>query len=298
MNAVTTFSTDVGVRPGCEALGVARSSYYRRRHVKTAPVKRARPGRRLTEMERTSVLQIMDSEEFCDRAPRQIWATLLDRGTYLAHWRTMYRILAQNGETKERRNQLCHPLYETPELLATGPNELWSWDITRLRRAQKWSYYYLYVILDVFSRFVVGYMIANRENATLARDLIETTCRRQGVDRDQLTIHADRGSPMTSKTVVQLLVDLGIEKSHSRPHVSNDNPYSEAQFKTMKYRPEYPKRFGSIMDARAWAREFFTWYNERHHHSGIGLMPPKAIHDGEGAALRASGTRDRLRGPS
>ncbi len=291
MKAVTTFSTDVGVRPACALLGVSRSSYYRSLRPKAALTKRPRSGRALTETERESVLQIMNSEEFCDTTPRQIWATLLDRGTYMAHWRTMYRILEENGEVKERRNQLCHPLYETPELLATAPNELWSWDITRMRGPQKWLYYYLYVIMDVFSRYVVGWMIANQENATLAKDLIETTCRRQGVNRDELTIHADRGSPMTSKTVAQLLVDLGIEKSHSRPHVSNDNPYSEAQFKTMKYRPDYPKRFGSIQDARAWAREFFTWYNERHHHSSLGLMPPRAIHYGEDAALRAQRSR-------
>ncbi len=286
MEAVTTFSTEVGVAGACESLGVARSSYYRRLRPKAAPEKRQKSGRALSEAEREHVLQIMNSKEFCDTTPRQIWATLLDRGTYLAHWRTMYRILSDNGEVKERRNQLRHPHYETPELLATRPNELWSWDITRLRGPEKWSYYYLYVILDVFSRFVVGWMVANRENASLARELIETTCQRQDVERNTLTIHADRGSPMTSKTVTQLLVDLEIEKTHSRPHVSNDNPYSEAQFKTMKYRPEYPKRFGSIMDARNWAGEFFIWYNEIHHHSGIGLMPPKAVHYGEDVALR------------
>lgn len=287
MKAATTFSRGVGVRPACEALGVARSSYYRHLGPTAAPVKRPRPGRALTQAERDGVLRAMNNEEFRDQVPRQIWATLLDRGEYLAHWRTMYRILAENGESVERRNQLRHPAYEAPELLATRPNEVWSWDITRMRGPEKWSYFYLYVIMDIFSRYVVGWMIANRENARLARELIGVTCRRQEVDRDELTIHADRGPSMTSKTVAQLLVDLGIEKSHSRPHVSNDNPYSEAQFKTMKYRPDYPKRFGSIMDARAWAREFFTWYNEEHYHSGLGLMPPRAIHYGEGEALRA-----------
>jgi len=187
----------------------------------------------------------------------------------------MYRILAEIGEIRERRDQLRHPEYEKPELLATGPNQLWSWDITKLRGPQKWTCYYLYLIMDVFSRYVVGWMIAENENATLASELIEVTCRRQGVDRAELTIHADRGSAMTSKTVAQLLVDLGVEKSHSRPHVSNDNPYSESQFKTMKYRPGYPKRFGSIMDARNWVREFIAWYNEVHRHSGIGLMHRK-----------------------
>jgi len=284
---VTTFSTDVGVRPACEVLGVARSTYYRAQRPKAALKERPRPGRALTDAERADLIETMNSPEFCDVTPRQIWATLLDRGEYKGHWRTMYRILGDNGEVQERRDQLRHPEYEKPELLATRANELWSWDITKLRGPQKWTYYYLYVIMDVFSRYVVGWMIAENENATLASELIEVTCRRQGVDRAELTIHADRGSPMTSKTVAQLLVDLGVEKSHSRPHVSNDNPYSEAQFKTMKYRPDYPKRFGSIMDARNWVRRFIAWYNEHHHHSGIGLMPPKVVHYGEGEKLRA-----------
>ena len=280
------FSADVGVRPACELLGVARSTYYRAQRVVIAKA-RPRPGRALTEAETTDLLETMNSPEFCDITPRQIWATLLDRGVYKGHWRTMYRILAGTGEVRERRDQLRHPQYERPELLATRPNELWSWDITKLRGPQKWTCYYLYLIMDVFSRYVVGWMIAENENATLASELIEVTCRRQGVDRAELTIHADRGPSMTSKTVAQLLVDLGVEKSHSRPHVSNDNPYSESQFKTMKYRPDYPKRFGSIMDARNWVREFVGWYNEDHHHSGIGLMPPRVVHYGEGEKLRA-----------
>jgi putative transposase len=251
------------------------------------PKERRRPGRALTDAERSDLIETMNSPEFCDVAPRQIWASLLDRGQYKGHWRTMYRFLAENDEVQERRDQLRHPEYEKPELLATRPNELWSWDITKLRGPEKWTCYYLYLIMDVFSRYVVGWMIAENENATLASELIEVTCRRQGVDREELTIHADRGSPMTSKTVAQLLVDLGVEKSHSRPHVSNDNPYSESQFKTMKYHPGYPKRFGSIMDARNWVRKFIAWYNEYHHHSGIGLMPPKVVHYGEGEKLRA-----------
>ena len=284
---MTTFSADVGVRPACRLLGVARSSYYRALRPEAAARKRSPSGRALTAAERIEIVELMNGEEFCDATPRQIWATLLDRGIYRAHWRTMYRILAERGEVRERRDQLRHPAYEKPELLAQAPNQLWSWDITKLRGPEKWACYYLYVIMDVFSRFVTGWMIAESENATLATELIEVTCRRQGVDRAELTIHADRGSPMTSKTVAQLLVDLGVEKSHSRPHVSNDNPYSEAQFKTMKYRPAYPKRFGSIMDARNWMRAFFTWYNEEHHHSGIGLMPPRVVHYGEGEQLRA-----------
>lgn len=210
----------------------------------------------------------------------------MDEGRYVCHWRTMYRILGAHDEVRERRNQLRHPQYKKPELLATGSNELWSWDITKLRGPQKWTYYSLYVIMDVYSRYVVGWMIAPAEQATLAKELIETTCQRQGVARNQLIIHSDRGPSMTSKTVAQLLADLGVEKSHSRPHVSNDNPYSEAQFKTMKYRPDYPDRFGSIEDARAWARRFFQWYNKEHYHTALALMPPSVVHYGQAEALR------------
>ena len=286
MQTVTELSSSVGVRAACASLGVPRSSFYRFPVVKTTPGPRPRSGRALGASETAALLSMMNSEEFCDKSPRQMWATLLDRGMYLAHWRTMYRILEENKLVRERRDQLRHPAYEKPELLATGPNELWSWDITKLRGPAKWSYYYLYVIMDVFSRFVVGWMIAHRENACLARELIDVTCQRQAINRDELTIHADRGSSMTSKSVGQLMVDLGIEKTHSRPHVPNDNPYSEAQFKTMKYRPDYQKRYGSLMDARAWAQGFFTWYNYEHHHSGIGLMPPAVIHYGQGEVLR------------
>ena len=204
----------------------------------------------------------------------------------------MYRILAEHKEVRERRNQLRHPAYKKPELLATGPNQLWSWDITKLKGPEKWSYYYLYVILDVYSRYVVGWMLAGAESAVLAKELIESTCRRQRIDRDQLVIHSDRGPSMTSKTVAQLLVDLGVEKSHSRPHVSNDNPKgdgpspTEAQFKTMKYRPHYPKRFGSMTDARHWVEEFFTWYNEKHYHSALALLTPAMVHYGEADSIQ------------
>lgn len=287
MRAVALHKDITGVRLTCVALALPRSSYYRSQRVKKEVVPRPRSGRALGVNETIAVLAMMNSEEFCDSSPRQIWATLLDRGMYLAHWRTMYRILDENKLVKERRNQLRHPAYEKPELLATGPNELWSWDITKLRGPAKWSYFYLYVIMDVFSRYVVGWMIAHRENAVLARELIEVTCRRQGINQDELTIHADRGSSMTSKTVGQLMADLGVEKTHSRPHVPNDNPYSEAQFKTMKYRADYQKRYGSIMDARGWAQSFMAWYNHEHHHSGIGLIPPAVLHYGLGEAHRS-----------
>ena len=291
IKTTTGLAAAIGTQPACRHLGVPRSRYYRSkrpRHRCQGQAKglRKKPRRALSELERAEVRLLLNSDRFCDRSPRQVYATLLDEGRYLCHWRTMYRILKEHDEVRERRNQLRHPRYKKPELLARGPNELWSWDITKLRGPRKWSYYYLYVIMDVYSRFVVGWMIAPREQATLAKELIETTCTRQGIARDQLTIHSDRGPSMTSKTVAQLMADLGVEKSHSRPYVSNDNPYSEAQFKTMKYRPDYPDRFGSIEDARQWARRFFRWYNEEHHHTGLALMPPKVVHFGQAEAVR------------
>lgn len=281
-----SFSEAVGVSQACASLGVPRSQYYRRQQSKAEPGTSSRSRRALSEHEKNQVRQLLNSERFCDASPRQVYATLLDEGHYVCHWRTMYRILSEHQEVRDRRNVLRHPSYKKPELLARGPNQLWSWDITKLRGPQKWTYYYLYVIMDVFSRYVVGWMIAPREQATLAKELIETTCVRQGIARDELVIHSDRGPSMTSKTVAQLLADLGVEKSHSRPHVSNDNPYSEAQFKTMKYRGDYPDRFGAIEDARAWARRFFSWYNEEHHHTALALMPPSVVHYGQAEAVR------------
>src|SRR5437870_4401801 len=191
----------------------------------------------------------------------------------------MYRLLAEHAEVRERRDQLRHPVYAAPELLARRPNELWSWDITKLLGPAKWTYFYLYVMLDVFSRYVVGWMVAHRESATLAEQFIRETCARQAIGREQLTVHADRGSAMTSKPVA-LLADLGVTKTHGRPHVSNDNPFSEAQFRTLKYRPTFPARFGSIQDARAHCHVFFPWYNTEHHHSGLGLLTPADVHHG------------------
>ena len=281
-----SFSETVGVSQACISLGVARSQYYRRQQPKAEAGTPSRSRRALGEQEKTQVRDLLNSERFCDASPRQVYATLLDEGHYVCHWRTMYRILNEHKEVRERRNQRRHPSYKKPELLARGPNELWSWDITKLRGPQKWTYYYLYVIMDVFSRYAVGWMIAPQESSTLAKELIETTCVRQGIARDELVIHSDRGPSMTSKTVAQLLADLGVEKSHSRPHVSNDNPYSEAQFKTMKYRPDYPDRFGAIEDTRVWARRFFPWYNQEHHHTALALMPPSVVHYGQAEAVR------------
>ena len=285
MNAAHQLSEHVSVSAACQTLGVPRSSFYRARQPKRASKPRPKPERALKPQEKEQVRQVLNSEPFQDSAPREVYATLLDAGQYLCSWRTMYRILKEHQLVRERRNQLRHPTYTRPELLATGPNQLWSWDITKLRGPAKWTYYYLYTILDVYSRYVVGWLIAERESARLAEHLIGETCAKQGIEPDQLTLHADRGSAMISKTVALLLADLGVTKTHSRPHVSNDNPYSESQFKTMKYRPGYPDRFGSIQDARAWARLFFHWYNHEHYHSGLALLTPATVHYGQAQAV-------------
>jgi len=237
----------------------------------------------LKPTERQNVLSVLHSERFSDKAPAEVYATLLDEGTYLCSMRTMYRILKTCGEVRERRNQLRHPPYKKPELLATQPNQVWSWDITKLLGPATWTYFQLYVILDIFSRYVVGWMVAHRESAALAERLIRETCEKEAVAPGQLTIHADRGSSMTSKPVAFLLADLGVLKTHSRPHVSDDNPYSESHFKTLKYRPDFPDRFGSIEDARAFCQAFFAWYNLQHHHLGIALLTPDIVHHGRSA---------------
>jgi len=274
----------------CNALGLARGTYYRRIAPRPAgpPRPRPAPARKLLAEERLAVLSALHEPPHADLAPAEVYARLLDGGRYLCSERTMYRILAEHGEVRERRNQLRHPRYAAPELLATAPKQLWSWDITKLLGPATWTYFQLYVILDVFSRYVVGWMVAPRESATLAERLIAETCERQGIGAGELTIHADRGTSMTSKPVALLLSDLGVTKTHSRPHVSNDNPYSEAQFKTLKYRPGFPDRFGSIEDARAFCRRFFEWYNQEHCHSGLGLHTPHDVHHGLAAARNAA----------
>ena len=287
MHAVAQLAPHVGVMQACQSLGVPRSSYYRAHQPPGTPAPRPTPTRALAPAEREEVRAVLDGPRFQDAAPREVYATLLDEGRYLCHWRTMYRLLAAYAEVRERRRQLQHPAYTKPELLATGPNQLWSWDITKLRGPVKWTYYYLYVILDVFSRYVVGWLIAERELAELAELLIAETCAKQGIAREQLTIHADRGSSMRSKAVALLLADLGVTKTHSRPYTATDNPYSEAQFKTLKYRPGYPDRFGCLADARAWAQDFFSWYNDDHHHSGLGLLTPALVHYGQAETIRA-----------
>ena len=293
MNTVTELAALVGRKAACEALEVPRTSFYRAHSAPCAgsdlavSAPKAPPPRALDLAEKERVLQILNSERFQDQAVREVYASLLDEGTYLCSWRTMYRVLDEQQEVRERRNQLAHPTYAKPELLATSPNRLWSWDITKLRGPSPWTYFYLYVVLDVFSRYVVGWRLAEREAEELARELIQATCTNQGIPPGQLTIHADHGSPMISKSVAQLLIDLGVTKTHSRPHVSDDNPYSEAQFKTLKYRPDYPDRFGCLADARAWAQAFFTWYNQEHHHTGLGLLTPASVHYGQAKAILA-----------
>ena len=284
MQAVQSVASKLGVRTACQVLGLPRSSYYRSQRPKNIRVKRTSP-RALTQEERETVRQVLNNERFQDFAPREVYASLLDEGQYLCHWRSMYRILQANEEVRERRNQLRHPHYQKPELLATRPNELWSWDITRLLGPCKWTYFYLYVILDVFSRYVVGWMVALQEAAYLAEPLFLATCQKQDIQPGQLTLHADRGNPMNSKPFAWLLADLGITKTHSRPYVSNDNPFSESHFKTLKYCPGFPDHFGSLADARLWCRDFFAWYNHEHHHSGIALLTPADVHYGRAADI-------------
>jgi len=282
METTATLSKDVGKKAACEALSVVRSTFYRRMITPEAvkETERPAPPLALAGAEEQQVLDILHEERFCDQTPYEVYATLLDEAIYLCSVRTMYRILDKNHEVKERRKQVMRSHYEKPELLATGPNQVWSWDITKLKGPKKWTYYYLYVILDIFSRYVVGWLVAHRESAALAKRLIEETCEKQNISEGQLLIHADRGPSMTSKAVAHLLADLGVTKTHSRPHVSNDNPYSESHFKTLKYHPEFPDVFGSIQDARSFCRDFFAWYNTDHKHSGIGFLTAEQVHYG------------------
>jgi len=291
MDAAETLAPEVGTAVACRAMGVARATVYRRRRPKE-PSRETRPKRRqpraLDHLERQAVLDALHSPRFVDKAPATVWAALLDEGTYHCSIRTMYRILDDHGEVRERRNQLRHPNYQKPELLATGPNQVWSWDITKLLGPAKWTYYYLYMILDIYSRYAVGWMVAGREDRDLARRLIRDSVERHHVNPDELTLHSDRGPSMTSHTVAQLLAALGVVRSHSRPNVSNDNPFSESQFKTLKYRPEFPDRFGSQEDARGFCGRFVRWYNHEHYHSGIGLLTPAMVHFGRAPEILAS----------
>jgi putative transposase len=269
------------ITTACVVLGISRSDFYRWQHKPDTKSFRPAPPRTLTSEERQAVLATLNSDRFVDQAPLEVYATLLDEGIFLCSIRTMYRILAENSQVHERRTISRHTNYKRPELLATGPNQVWSWDITKLKGPQKWTYYYLYVILDIFSRRVVGWCVADRENAELFAALFEESLLKHQVPPGQLTLHADRGAPMTAKTTAQLMADLGVTKTHSRPHVSNDNPFSESAFKTLKYQPQFPSTFGCKEDAETFCIVFFRWYNEEHHHSAIGLMTPNQVHYGQ-----------------
>lgn len=279
----------IGRRGGCDALGRSRATHYRHRRPPRhgPPAPRPRSPRALTATEATEIMATLNSERFCDQAPAQVWATLLDEGTYLGSISTMYRLLRAAHQVRERRAQARRPALIKPELVATAPNQVWSWDITKLRGPHKWTWFHLYVILDVHSRYAVAWLVAPRESHRLAEELIADAIYEQHVPAGQLALHADRGSSMTSKTVSQLLADLGVLQSHSRPHQSNDNPFSEANFKTLKYCPTFPKRFDSIHHARAFVDIFFEHYNNHHRHSGIGLHTPADVHHGRAPAVRA-----------
>ncbi len=294
MASIHELAPVVGIRRACRAMGVARDAVVRERHRlrratlvgPPAPRRaRSRPHLALDAKENELILETLNNERFVDVAPAAVHAVLLDEGVYLGSVRTMYRQLAKIGAVSERRLLRQHPKYAKPELLATAPNQIWSWDITKLKGPAKWTCFHLYVILDIFSRHVVGWMIADHESAVLATQLIEETVTRHSIAPGNLTLHADRGASMRSKPVADLLIDLGVAKSHSRPRVSDDNPYSESQFKTMKYRPNFPARFGCIEDARAHCQAFFDWYNHQHRHSGIGFMTPHAVHFGKAGAI-------------
>ena len=268
----------VGIVAACVALGVSRASYYRSRVPAKPRPPRPRPPRALGEQERAQVLAVLDSDRFADKAPPQVYAELLDENRFLCSVRTMYRILAAAGQVQERRNQRRHPTYVKPQLEARGPNQVWSWDITKVAGPVRGVYYSLYVVLDIFSRFVVGWAVARSESAEVGQFVIDDARRRHGIVPGQLTVHSDRGAPMTAKSTAMLLVDLGIVQSHSRPHVSDDNPFSEAAFRTFLYRPNMPECFGSLEDARAFFAALFHWYNEQHYHSSIALLTPGDVH--------------------
>jgi len=286
MGALAALEPNSGMSAAaCDALGVSRATLHRRQlaaaRPPAAPRRRPTPARALQGPERQRVIDLLREPHYVDLAPAEIYATLLDQGIYHCSIRTMYRILHEHEEVRERRRQLRHPVYRKPELLAEAPNRVWSWDITKLMGPSKWTYFYLYVIIDIFSRRVVGWQVADTESAGLFKPLFEDSVAKHGVAAGQLTLHADRGPSMTAKATALMLADLGVTKSHSRPYTSNDNPFSESHFKTMKYQPQFPKRFGCIQDAKTFCRHFFTWYNRDHHHLGIGLMTPDQVHYGQ-----------------
>lgn len=290
--AITELIPLVGTRSACRAAGRAQTTHYRRHRQSPDPerpaVQRRGQPRALSSAERAEVRAVLNSPEHVDKAPATVYHELLDDGVYLASISTMYRILRAHDEVHERRRQAVHPARVKPELVATEPNQCWSWDITKLHGPAKWTYYYLYVILDIYSRYVVGWLLADRESAALAEKLLADTVTKHDIDADRLTIHADNGSSMASKPVAFLLADLGVTKTHSRPHTSNDNPYSESQFRTLKYRPDFPDTFGSITEARAFCQRFVAWYNTEHNHSGIAWHRPIDVHYGRHHQIQAA----------
>ncbi len=289
--AVKLLAKDLGVAPACRVVGIPRSTYYPSIQApgpRPPKQRRGRSLRRLPAAQQAEIRALLNSERFRDLPPRQIYATLLNEGPYVCYWRTMYNILHEYNEVRAGRNQRVHPPYTRPELVATAPNQVWSMDITTLRGPRKGTYYKCYVIVDIFSRYVVGWMVAPYETADLAADLVVTTCERQGVTADPPTVHTDRGAPMTARTYIQLLGQLGVTRSYARPYQSNDNPYSEALFRTAQYPHLYPRRFGSLEDAQQWARWFFAWYNEMFYHSDLGLMHPLTVHYGHTEAVRVA----------
>ena len=287
---IGVFAPKVGVARAAAAFGLNPRTWRDRRQTadgrgrdrRRPPRERRAPPSQLTDTEKDIVVAMLCEDRFADLAPAQVYATLLDEGRYLCSERTMYRVLAARGLVKQRRRggHQRAGSYGVPRLQATGPNQCWTWDITKLRGPVARQWFFLYAIVDIYSRKLVGWSIETRESEHLAKRLIATTCKRYGIDPGQLTIHADRGSPMIANSVADLLVGLGVKKSHSRPRVSNDNPFIESHFKTLKYRPDYPDRFGDIAAARAWMRRFEHWYNNAHYHSGIGYHRPANLHDG------------------
>ena len=289
-DAIKELTPTVGVRAACAAVGESRARHYRRHRKSPAPPRPERvvtpQPRALTEAEREEVREVLNSPDHVDEAPATVYAKLLDEGVYLASVPTMYRILREHDEVGDRRRHATHPARVKPELVATRPNQVYSWDITKLHGPAKWTYYYLYSIIDIYSRYVPGWMLARAERASLAEALMAETIEKQGIRAGELTIHSDRGSPMIAKPVAHLLADLGVTKSHSRPHVSNDNPYSASHFRTLKYRPDFPKTFGSFEDAHDHCGRFFAWYNDDHRHSGIGFHTPADVHYGRAELVR------------
>lgn len=290
IRAAEHLAPTVGLASACRALGVARASVYRHRKPHpTCPGRSRRSSpRALSPEERVRVLDILHEDRFVDRAPAAVYAMLLEEGRYVCSIRTMYRLLHDAQEVRERRDQRRHPRLEPPRLMASAPNQVWTWDITKLPGSRKWVTYPLYVVLDLFSRYVVAWMVAKRESAALAKRLITNACAKQGIQPGQLTLHQDRGAPMKAKTFSQMLIDLDILASYSRPRVSDDNPYSESQFKTLKYAPSYPGRFTGPQEARTYFQAFFTWYNTQHRHSGLGLLTPDSVHYGRTQQLQAA----------